>query len=75
VPKGYYFETVTPAVKASLDAAIETFRSTGATIVETAGPDMAAVNTMAHLVLAVEASAQLGAALCRPRLQHRPAGP
>jgi aspartyl-tRNA(Asn)/glutamyl-tRNA(Gln) amidotransferase subunit A len=59
VPKGYYFETVTPAVKASLDAAIETFRSTGATIVETAGPDMAAVNTMAHLVLAVEASAQL----------------
>lgn len=59
VPKGYYFETVTPAVKASLDAAIETFKSAGATIVETAGPDMAVVNTMAHLVLAVEASAQL----------------
>ncbi|EDQ33091.1 Asp-tRNAAsn/Glu-tRNAGln amidotransferase A subunit [Hoeflea phototrophica DFL-43] len=59
VPKGYYFETVTPAVKASLDAAIETFKSAGATIVETAGPAMTAVNTMAHLVLAVEASAQL----------------
>jgi aspartyl-tRNA(Asn)/glutamyl-tRNA(Gln) amidotransferase subunit A len=59
VPNGYYFETVTPAVKSSLDEAIETFRSAGATIVETAGPDMAAVNTMAHLVLAVEASAQL----------------
>lgn len=66
VPAGYYFDTVTPAVSAALDRALATLADRGATIVETGHPDMAVVNTMAHLVLAVEASAQLGEAFRDP---------
>ena len=60
VPTGYYFDTATPAVSAALDAAVATLAGAGAEIVETGAPDMGLVNTLAHIVLAVEASAQLG---------------
>ncbi|MEM1267731.1 MAG: amidase [Pseudomonadota bacterium] len=66
VPTGYYFDTVTPAISDALDAARGHLKALGATVVDTGHPDMALVNTMAHLVLAVEASAQLADALCDP---------
>ena len=66
VPAGYYFDTVTPAVSAALDAARGDLKTRGAVVVETGCPDMALVNTMAHMVLAVEASAQLGDAFADP---------
>ncbi|MXQ09568.1 amidase [Alphaproteobacteria bacterium GH1-50] len=66
VPSGYYFDTATPAISSALDAAMEELKIAGATIVQTESPDMALVNAMAHIVLAVEASAQLGEAFRDP---------
>lgn len=66
VPSGYYFETVTPAVSSALGAAMDELKKSGATIVQTESPDMALVNAMAHILLAVEASSQLGEAFREP---------
>lgn len=66
LPSGYYFDTVTPAVSSALDTAIDELKATGATIVQTESPDMALVNAMSHIVLAVEASSQLGEAFRDP---------
>jgi aspartyl-tRNA(Asn)/glutamyl-tRNA(Gln) amidotransferase subunit A len=56
VPRAYYYDHVTQDVKQVLDDSLATLRSCGAKVVESAVPDMALVNAMAHLVLAVEAA-------------------
>ncbi len=67
VPVRYYFDTVTPDVARALDAAIgHAPRRRGTDRSASGAPDMATVNAMAHAVLAVEASAQLGAAFRDP---------
>ena len=66
VPGGYYAGATSPAVAQALAEAQAALRTAGAEIVETTPPDIALVNAMAHLVLAVEASAQLAEALRDP---------
>ena len=56
VPRTYYYDHVTREVKQALDESLATLRDCGATVVETAVPDMALVNAMSHLVLTVEAA-------------------
>lgn len=60
VPAGYYFETLTPAVSTALDDALATLKKAGAEIISTDAPDMATVNTMAHIVLVAEACSLFG---------------
>jgi aspartyl-tRNA(Asn)/glutamyl-tRNA(Gln) amidotransferase subunit A len=71
VPRGYYVELVDPAVRRALDEALAVMRAAGATIIDTGSgnesPDMAAINAMAHVALAVEA-----ATLHRRWLRERP---
>ena len=66
VPSGYYFDTTTPAIAAALDTAMDALRKAGATLVETKSPEMDMVNAMAHIVLAVESSSQMGEAFRDP---------
>ena len=63
VPGGVYADGIAPAVAAALAAAREELAACGATLVETGAPDMATLDALAHLTLAVEACAQLRAAL------------
>jgi len=56
VPRGYYYELVTPEVKRALDESLAVLRERGAIIVSTELPDMGLINAMMHLLLAVEAA-------------------
>lgn len=60
VPREYYSERTTPAIQSALDEALTVFARLGADVIETTVPDMALVNAMVHIVLSVEAAAQLG---------------
>ena len=67
VPKGYYSEAVEGEVAASVTEALRVFAALGAAHVTTSTPDMARLNALMHLVMAVEA-----ATLHRKWLQERP---
>lgn len=56
VPGNYYYEHVTPEVKKTLDDSLVALRDLGARTVTTSTPDMALINALMILVMAVEAA-------------------
>jgi aspartyl-tRNA(Asn)/glutamyl-tRNA(Gln) amidotransferase subunit A len=56
VPKGYYYDAVTPEVRRHLDESLVTFRAMGAAVVEVDVPDVNLINTLMHVLMAVEAA-------------------
>ena len=66
-PGGYYAEDVDPEVDSAMNEAFRVFQSLGAGVLATVTPDMARVNSLMHLVMAVEA-----ATLHRQWLETRP---
>jgi aspartyl-tRNA(Asn)/glutamyl-tRNA(Gln) amidotransferase subunit A len=66
LPENFYFERLDPDVDAAVRAAFQAAESRGAEIVPLRVPDIAAINTVARLILMAEASA-----LLEPHLEHR----
>ena len=66
MPENFYFERLDPDVDAAVRAAFRAAESLGARIVALTVPDIAAINTVARLILLAEASAQL-----EPHLEQR----
>lgn len=56
VPRSYYYDHVSDDVRRRLDDSLAALRDLGAVIVDTSVPDMGLVNTLAQLVMAVEAA-------------------
>lgn len=56
VPRAYYYDHVTDDVRRRLDDSVAALRDLGAKIVDTSVPDMALINTLGQIVMAVEAS-------------------
>ncbi|MEI6301628.1 MAG: amidase [Betaproteobacteria bacterium] len=56
VPGNYYYEHVTPGVKKALDDSLTALRDLGAKTVTTRVPDMALINALMIVVMAVEAA-------------------
>ena len=56
VPGNYYYEHVTPEVKKALDDSLTALRDLGAKTVTTRVPDMALINALMIVVMAVEAA-------------------
>ncbi len=67
VPHAYYYDPVTPEVEHALEESLAVLRGRGATIVPSDVPDMALINSMMALVMAVEA-----ATIHRAALAERP---
>ncbi|HQS07751.1 MAG TPA: amidase [Xanthobacteraceae bacterium] len=67
VPQAYYREAATPEINALLDESLRVMTDAGARVIETAVPDMALINALIMLVMAVE-----GATLHRKALAERP---
>jgi aspartyl-tRNA(Asn)/glutamyl-tRNA(Gln) amidotransferase subunit A len=67
VPRTYYYDYITSAVSGQLQEALAVLRSRGAILIDTQTPDMPLINSMMHLVMAVEA-----ATIHRKWLTHRP---
>ena len=65
-PENFYFERLDPDVEAAVRGALQTAAARGAEIVPLRVPDIAAINTVARLILLAEASA-----LLEPHLEHR----
>jgi len=66
LPENFYFERLDPDVEAAVRAACQSAESRGAEIVLLRVPDIAALNTVARVILLAEASALLG-----PHLEQR----
>jgi aspartyl-tRNA(Asn)/glutamyl-tRNA(Gln) amidotransferase subunit A len=66
VPRAYYYEPVTAEIRALLEESLRAYRELGATVVEVDVPDMTLINTLAHVLMAVEA-----ATVHRPWLEKR----
>ncbi len=66
LPENFYFERLDPDVEAAVRAAVHTAEARGAEIVTLRVPDIAAINTVARVILLAEASA-----LLEPHLEHR----
>jgi aspartyl-tRNA(Asn)/glutamyl-tRNA(Gln) amidotransferase subunit A len=66
LPENFYFERLDPDVDAAVRAAFRTAESQGAQIVPLRVPDIAAINTVARVILLAEASA-----LLEPHLEKR----
>jgi aspartyl-tRNA(Asn)/glutamyl-tRNA(Gln) amidotransferase subunit A len=66
LPENFYFERLNPDVDAAVRAAFQTAESRGAQIVPLPMPDIAAINTVARVILMAEASAVL-----EPHLERR----
>jgi aspartyl-tRNA(Asn)/glutamyl-tRNA(Gln) amidotransferase subunit A len=66
LPENFYFDRLEPQVDAAVRAAFRTAESHGAEIVPLRVPDIAALNTVARVILLAEASA-----LLEPHLEHR----
>jgi aspartyl-tRNA(Asn)/glutamyl-tRNA(Gln) amidotransferase subunit A len=66
LPENFYFERLEPDVDAAVRAAFRTAESRGAQIVPLRVPDIAAINTVARVILLAEASA-----LLEPHLEKR----
>jgi aspartyl-tRNA(Asn)/glutamyl-tRNA(Gln) amidotransferase subunit A len=56
VPDNYYYDTVTDEVRALLDASLDALRGLGASVVRVTVPDIPQINSLAQLVMAVEAA-------------------
>lgn len=56
VPDNYYYDTVTDEVRALLDASLDALRALGASVVRVTVPDIPQINSLAQLVMAVEAA-------------------
>ena len=65
-PENFYFDRLDPDVEAAVRAALQNASSRGAEIVPLRVPDIAAINTVARVILLAEASAML-----EPHLEHR----
>ena len=57
VPRTYYYEAVAPEIKARLDESLAVFRTLGARVTEVQVPDIDLINTLMHVLMAVEAAA------------------
>ena len=66
LPDNFYFDRLDPEVDSAVRAAFRTAESRGAEIVPVRVPDIAAINTVARLILLAEASA-----LLEPHLEQR----
>jgi aspartyl-tRNA(Asn)/glutamyl-tRNA(Gln) amidotransferase subunit A len=66
LPENFYFDRLDPEVDAAVRAACAAAESRGAEIVLLRVPDIAAINTVARVILLAEASA-----LLEPHLEHR----
>ena len=66
LPENFYLERLDPDVDAAVRAAFHTAETQGAEIVPLRVPDIAAINTVARLILLAEASA-----LMEPHLEQR----
>jgi aspartyl-tRNA(Asn)/glutamyl-tRNA(Gln) amidotransferase subunit A len=67
IPRGYYYDPVAPKIRERLDESLRVFRENGARLVEVDVPDINLINTLMHVLMAVEA-----AAIHRPWLATRP---
>lgn len=56
IPRSYYYEPVDPEIRKKLEASLDCLRSLGAKVVDVGVPDMSLVNTLMHVVMAVEAA-------------------
>lgn len=56
VPRAYYYDPVGAEIREALEASLGAFRSAGATVVEVDVPDMNLINTLMHVLMAVEAA-------------------
>ncbi len=56
VPKGYYYDAVAPEIRKRLDESLAVFRSMGAQVIEVEVPDIGLINTLMHVLMAVEAA-------------------
>jgi aspartyl-tRNA(Asn)/glutamyl-tRNA(Gln) amidotransferase subunit A len=65
-PENFYFDRLDSDVEAAVRAALQNASSRGAEIVPLRVPDIAAINTVARVILLAEASAML-----EPHLEHR----
>ncbi|MGA2132922.1 MAG: amidase [Bryobacteraceae bacterium] len=66
LPENFYLERLEPDVDAAVRGAFRTAESQGAIIVPIRVPDIAAINTVARVILMAEASAAL-----EPHMEHR----
>jgi aspartyl-tRNA(Asn)/glutamyl-tRNA(Gln) amidotransferase subunit A len=56
VPRAYYYDAVAPEIKKCLDESLAALRGIGASLVQVEVPDMGLINTLAHVLMAVEAA-------------------
>ena len=56
IPRSYYYEPVTAEIKRNLDESLDVFRNMGAELVEVSIPDMNLINSLAHVLMSVEAA-------------------
>ena len=56
VPRSYYYDAVSAEIKRTLDESLQALRGIGARVTPVDVPDMNLVNTLAHVVMAVEAA-------------------
>jgi aspartyl-tRNA(Asn)/glutamyl-tRNA(Gln) amidotransferase subunit A len=56
IPRSYYYDPVTPEIKRHLEDSLDVFREMGAEVVEVDIPDMDLINSLAHVLMAVEAA-------------------
>jgi len=56
VPRSYYYEAVSAEIKKTLDESLEALRGIGAKVSPVDVPDMNLINSLAHVLMAVEAA-------------------
>lgn len=56
MPRSYYYDPVAPEVKQRLDESLDALRGLGATVAQVDVPDMNLMNTLGHVLMAVEAA-------------------
>jgi len=56
VPRAYYYDPVTPEIKARLDDSLAAFRDLGASVSEVDVPDIDLVNSLMHVLMSIEAA-------------------
>jgi aspartyl-tRNA(Asn)/glutamyl-tRNA(Gln) amidotransferase subunit A len=56
VPRSYYYDPVDPQIRKTLEESLAALRTLGARTVEVEVPDMALINTLMHVLMAVEAA-------------------
>jgi aspartyl-tRNA(Asn)/glutamyl-tRNA(Gln) amidotransferase subunit A len=56
VPRGYYYDPVDPQIRRKLDESLDALRGMGAAVVPVDVPDIDLINTLMHVLMAVEAA-------------------